>query len=55
MRGAQVIARVRAPAPTAQPLPITQVGWGKVNAEAGAAEPVESLAIQAVDGLADAQ
>ena len=52
---AYLLARVGALAPPAQPFAVQQVGTGQLQAELGAAEPVDRLAVQAVGGLAVAQ
>jgi hypothetical protein len=53
--GAQLLARVEALAFAAQPFAVEEVGAGECNADAGAAEPVDRLAVEALGGLAVAQ
>src|SRR4051812_18030086 len=53
--GAQLFARLDAPAFAPQPLAVEQMGAREVGPDPGAAEPFERLAIQAVCRLALAQ
>ncbi len=53
--GAQLLARVRAAALAAQPLPVEQVGAGELGADAGTAQPDDRLAVQALGVAARAQ
>src|SRR6185312_3457762 len=53
--GAQVPARVEAPALAAQPLAVQQVGAGQIRAELGPAEPADRLLIEAFGRFALAE
>src|SRR5207237_7208387 len=48
-------ARVEAAAFAAQPFAVEKMGTGELDADAGAAEPVDRLPIEALGGLAVAQ
>src|SRR5262249_44484907 len=49
--GAQLLARVDAPALAAQPLTVKQVGAGKLGTQPGTAQPVDRLVVQDLGGL----
>src|SRR5271168_5442575 len=53
--GAQLLARVDAAVLASQPFTVEQVGAGERPADAGAAEPVDRLAVEAIGNLAVAQ
>ena len=48
--GAQLLARVQAAALAAQPFAVEQMGAGELHADAGAAEPLDRLAVEALGG-----
>ena len=50
VRGAQLLAGVEAAALAAQPLAVEEMRAGQLGAHAGAAEPVDRLAVQALGG-----
>ena len=50
--GAQLLARVHAPALAAQPLAVEQVRAGELRSQPGPAEAVDRVAVRAVGGLA---
>ena len=55
VRGAQLLARVHAPALAAQPFAVEQVGARELGADARAAEPLDRLAVEALGVVAVAQ
>ena len=55
MARAQLLARVDPAALAAQPLAVEQVGAGELEAHAGAAKPLDRLAVEALGGLAVAE
>jgi hypothetical protein len=50
--GAQLLASVQAPALASQPFAVDEMGAGVLHVDAGAAQPVDRLAIQALRILA---
>ena len=52
VRGAQLLAGVDAAVLAAQPLAVEQVRAGERDADAGAAEPLDRLAVEPLGGLA---
>ena len=50
--GAQLLAGVHAPPSPAQPLAVEQVGAGERHPDAGAAEPLDRLAVEALGAVA---
>ena len=55
MGGTELGARVDAPLPAAQPLPVQQMGAGELRTQPGPAQPADRLAVQAVGGRRVAQ
>ena len=55
MRGAQLLACVDPALLAAQPLPVEQTGAGELDADPGALEPLDRLAVERVGAVALAQ